>query len=591
MINSLKQTLGIDLTTEEQLKEFLMDGVKEKAKSDSKKRKEIKKANIEQETKIKVAKNKKKQFEALYFQSYPNKIAQAMMTEWTNLNKINKDEELQKNKTAYNEKEKSIKDACNTTISSVIVSVMDSYDEYYRVLVTLEPSGKHQSFGELMESINQMGQNIFDDLKKQALEMAEKIKKQQIEAIEKMKKLQNIQFSNEKALQKIGEIPLKIEDTIQEVKDILDTLLGKYLGKLDPNNVDFDIEILIAKIKGIVDPLMSSIAPLESLVGKVPIIGEIASILSIIQGASSTSGPLTKEEIKKLIPQKPEIPGKIVNCIRGIIEDISVVAQQLPMIMINILFQMIGVIIGMFEQILGVLGVPSIPYPLSLLPQCITSWDLIKLFIWHIPSLLQALIEGAIKDKLAEAMALSIPKPNLDFDIISTLCPKPELDKSSPKSKPETKNKDYIDVVSEAHKKLNSIDKRFSRSDVQRILKSYQDINNGSKETINFYESFSEVKKDETNDKGEKIGEKTSYIPNKSSIQRIKPTPDEAEKEINNAINNRDKDNNIKYKKIKKTSSVVGGGVYEKYKQYITEKEPNTEVVITDTIEPKTFGV
>jgi hypothetical protein len=45
-----------------------------------------------------------------------------------------------------------------------------------------------------------------------------------------------------------------------------------------------------------------------------------------MMSASSGGGKLTKEEIKKLLPQKPEIPGKILDQAKGILEDIVVMA-------------------------------------------------------------------------------------------------------------------------------------------------------------------------------------------------------------------------------------------------------------------------
>jgi fructose/tagatose bisphosphate aldolase len=130
---------------------------------------------------------------------------------------------------------------------------------------------------------------------------------------------------------------------------------------------------------------------------------------------------------------------------------------------------MIGVIIGLFQQIAGVIGVPGIPYPLSLLPDCISAMPKIIDVVQKVPVMMYAAVKGLIKDKLAEAMALSIPKPNIDLDTLKSLIPEiedPVPDKPSSQSKPETKKKDYTDVVKEKYEELNAIDGRYSRTDV-----------------------------------------------------------------------------------------------------------------------------
>jgi hypothetical protein len=156
--------------------------------------------------------------------------------------------------------------------------------------------------------------------------------------LQKFKQLQDVQFNTEKISQKIAEVPITIEEKIEGIKDSLDKLLGRYLDPLmNPNSPEFDLELLIAKMKAIVDPLLASISPIESLAGKIPIIGEITSIMSILS-ASSGGGKLSKEELKKLIPKKPEIPTKVLEDAKGILYAIMSIAQQLPMVMINVIF-------------------------------------------------------------------------------------------------------------------------------------------------------------------------------------------------------------------------------------------------------------
>ena len=46
---------------------------------------------------------------------------------------------------------------------------------------------------------------------------------------------------------------------------------------------------------------------------------------------------------------------------------------------------MLNTIVGLFKQIAGIIGVPSIPFPLSLIPNCISMMPDIMNFILNVP--------------------------------------------------------------------------------------------------------------------------------------------------------------------------------------------------------------
>lgn len=592
IINDAKNLLGIKLTVEDQLKEYLLDGAEDKREEKKKQESKEKLEKIKEETEIKVAKNKKKSCETLYFETWPNKLAQAKLIQWTEHNNLDKDQEMDLGDAI--KKSNEIDEKYNKVYQDVKQQFWKTIPDYRKAVYRLNPPDYVLDALALLKTIEQKAEDIFAELKKQALEMAEKIKKQQLEMLQKFKLNQDVQFNTEKIFQQLAEIPITIEEKIEGIKDLLDGLLGRYLGPLmNPNSPEFDLEILIAKMKAIVEPLLASISPIESLAGKIPIIGDIASIMAVLS-ASSGGGKLSKEELKKLIPKKPEIPTKPLEDAKGIFYDVMAIAGQLPMVMINVIFQMLGVIVGMFEQILGVIGVPGIPFPLSLIPDCIKMIPQITLFIWNAPQLLYAMTEGVIRDKLAEAMVLSIPVPSINMDTLKSLipeAPKIESDTSSPKSKPETKNIDYVDVVKEKHEQLNAIDNAYSRTDVQRVLKSYKEIYDDSNEKINHWTSFLEEQHHVQGEDG-KLTTKKVITPNKKSITRKKATPEDFKAKMDEAIGSiNPKDKSFKYEKLKKTSSVVGGALYEKYKDDIKAKEPNEEVVITETVKPSYFKV
>lgn len=148
-------------------------------------------------------------------------------------------------------------------------------------------------------------------------------------------------FDAEALQRKLGEIPLTIEDKIQQVKDLLDGLLGRALvPALNPESVDFNLDLILAQMQAVISPLLSITAPLEAVGGKIPILGDLAGVLAMMKSSSGGS-KLTKEEIKKLLPKRPSLPANLMDSVKGIFDDIMVTAQMLPMILINIIFQML----------------------------------------------------------------------------------------------------------------------------------------------------------------------------------------------------------------------------------------------------------
>lgn len=58
---------------------------------------------------------------------------------------------------------------------------------------------------------------------------------------------------------------------------------------------------------------------------------------------------------------------------------------------------MLDTIVGLFKQIAGVIGVPSIPFPLSLVPQCISMVPDIMEFVINAPGKINTVVSGKLK--------------------------------------------------------------------------------------------------------------------------------------------------------------------------------------------------
>ena len=90
-------------------------------------------------------------------------------------------------------------------------------------------------------------------------------------------------------------------------------------GAMDPEAPDFDPNAVLGKIKAAVNPVIGAISPVESVVGKVPLIGDlIGNLTSLASNSAPTT--LSKEEIKKLVPNKPDIPPALLKAVDDIQE-------------------------------------------------------------------------------------------------------------------------------------------------------------------------------------------------------------------------------------------------------------------------------
>ena len=119
-----------------------------------------------------------------------------------------------------------------------------------------------------------------------------------------------------KLQQALADIPAKIEEKIDEIKKQFEKLLGKIYSEItDPKSPKFDVNAIMAKIKKLLTPLLSTTAPIASVAGKIPIIGDILKMLITMSAQAKPSSGLTEEDIKKAVPSLPEIPPAIMKTI------------------------------------------------------------------------------------------------------------------------------------------------------------------------------------------------------------------------------------------------------------------------------------
>ena len=147
-------------------------------------------------------------------------------------------------------------------------------------------------------------------------------------------------------------------------------LLGKIISPaLNPDLPEFDIDALIGIIKSFLNPVISSTMPLTAIIGKIPVLGDLAGILGTLSGGSGSS-TLTKEELKKKFPQKPEVPPKLKEKANGVISDVTQFCMTLPTLLIQVVFSMLDMIYSKLQIIMSVIPLGNL-FPLSLVPAAI----------------------------------------------------------------------------------------------------------------------------------------------------------------------------------------------------------------------------
>ncbi len=129
---------------------------------------------------------------------------------------------------------------------------------------------------------------------------------------------------------------------------------------------------------------------------------------------SSGETDISEEELYKLIPTAPDIPPSVIEKAEKIVKLIGQVIQYLPIFMIDAIVQMLQAIKSMFDQIVGIIGVPPMIFPFTLVDSLAALVPKVKQLILTTPPEIEELIKQKIKKKFHYAAALSIPKPNLE---------------------------------------------------------------------------------------------------------------------------------------------------------------------------------
>ena len=254
--------------------------------------------------------------------------------------------------------------------------------------------------------------------------------------------------------QKLSTLPEKIEETIVSIREKLDTLLGKSIDSTtNPDSPEFDINAVVKPLmNAVVTPLTTAIAPLTVVAGKIPGLSDLGSITNTVSKESQPK-VMTKKEILAKVPDPPEMPASLNKELAKISDNINAICMQLPLMLINLIFAMIDVIYSKLKIVTSVVPLGNF-FPLSLIPSAKSAVPKIKDFITNAPGEVKKMVEGVVRQKMAEALALGVPNcPSVDAmknTEASTENSASNVDSSSASGTTSTQQKDDAQVIKEA---------------------------------------------------------------------------------------------------------------------------------------------
>lgn len=473
---------------------------------------------------------------------------------------------------AIDAKKKESDAACDKTCSNILNTFEPTIKTYVEdVKKYNKPLGKTLTVEQERTYILNQGEKQFQESVNLQMKAARELAK--------LKALgQNIQFDTDAIRRKLSDVPLKIDETIDSVQEILNFLLGLGIVPpfMNPASPEFDVGVIIAKIKALLDPVIAATSPLSAAVGKIPLIGDLMQILTTLSGGSSSTKMLSREEVEKILGKiKPEPPTWIIEKGKQVFQDVMTLLSTLPMILINLIFSMLDVIYSKLSIITSVIPLGNL-FPLSLIPSAIEAYPQIVKLVKGLPKYMNALITGIIKDAFAQVGALMISPLSLDFDAINTLADDIVETDSKPKVQAD-KKLSYSDVTEECYHTLSSYG--YTSSQLKNIQKSYKKIFDGSNtEMVKFVD----------NNKEQKIpifsgGEQVIGFDEKK-VMRTEPSVEDYQKYLDGLLKeSKDLREGVYYDKIKTLESTIGEW-YPMYKDQLTAY--GDEVLFHEKLQP-----
>ncbi len=99
------------------------------------------------------------------------------------------------------------------------------------------------------------------------------------------------------------------------------------------------------------------------------------------------------------LPPRPDVPPDVLDTLQDLLVAIQSLCVALPLVMINLAFKMFDVVVKLFKQIAGVIGVPSIPFPLSLVGNCLSLVPDLLDFVVDAPGKISRSVKGIVMEQ------------------------------------------------------------------------------------------------------------------------------------------------------------------------------------------------
>ena len=233
------------------------------------------------------------------------------------------------------------------------------------------------------------------------------------------------------ANRKIAQIP---EDAMLKLKEVENKLWQVIAGLKNPSDPTWDGKAIVAEIEALLNPVISGLSslPVPTIPGLSEIKELLAKLMELLAMTPESCG-ISKAELAALVPQKPELPTHLLDTLKSLVEAIQTLCQTLPIVMVNLAFEMLAAIYDMFDQIVGVIGVPPPIYPFSLVKQVPKVGKDIKDFIVNAPGKVNNVVKGVIQEKLQLISALKhppLPADPPDMTVPKNLPACPKRDKA-----------------------------------------------------------------------------------------------------------------------------------------------------------------
>lgn len=283
------------------------------------------------------------------------------------------------------------------------------------------------------------------DQQKQVSDMLEESCQASLVQQNKQKAQESLQKAKEqldKQSQMLAQLPeqavIKLDKAEKQLMSIID-------GYVDSDSPEFNLDKIIKQLEQMIKPLINMLGSIP--VPSIPGIQQISDLLTALktlikitddkkdkeneedsqnenledqleQGLEDGMDKISEIEVK--VPPA-EIPPKLTETTKRLIISIISLCVMLPLVLINLIFQMIAAIIKMFKKIAEKLGYPEIPYPLNLVTNCLEMMPEIIKFVKNAPTKLYDTVYGSLKKAYGKITSLQVPSIPDDVNVPKSL--------------------------------------------------------------------------------------------------------------------------------------------------------------------------